>query len=416
MKKYILLTPTISDMGGAQMYIRNKAIVLERQGWVLFVMCGRDDNVVISELKSISHRIPEINFNPFLFPLKKRERLIKEFKNVILPDNNDEIVIESTCLSESLWGEMFAREIKAKHFIYLLQEDNIIESKLYFDFLSFKLSRHELAAIDQMSLYKMFYPWSQISIDESKRASLPACCTNVVEDISSPFEAKIDSAKFDYRIGVLTRLEKPFLIPTIKKIVDFANNNKENSFILLVIGGSPIMNKINKIIRSLKEKTHNLDICITGYMYPVSRSLINKCDVFVSSAGSAYVTYEEGIPTISIDGKDYEPIGVMGYTTNNCLFRENEPIVLLDELLKEVLFDKKYIKTHSVSISGPTIEQIIDEHNKFIKESDLKVQFFSFPDEYKCSSNEKPLKFGLTLLGCRGYQKLSHIKNSLFIK
>ena len=33
MKKYIILTPAIGDMGGAQMYVANKTSYFEKKGW-----------------------------------------------------------------------------------------------------------------------------------------------------------------------------------------------------------------------------------------------------------------------------------------------------------------------------------------------------------------------------------------------
>ena len=68
-------------------------------------------------------------------------------------------------------------------------------------------------------------------------------------------------------------------------------------------------------------------------------------DVFISCAGAARTSSDAGYITITMDSTDFEPIGILGYTTNDNVHRNPEkPHQSTMELLEEILYQKKYEK------------------------------------------------------------------------
>ena len=57
----MFITNSIRNMGGAQMYIRNKVVFLKQHGWAPTVFFFNAGDVLIPELKEfINNRIPEL--------------------------------------------------------------------------------------------------------------------------------------------------------------------------------------------------------------------------------------------------------------------------------------------------------------------------------------------------------------------
>ena len=69
-RKYVIITPNLSNMGGAQMYIRNKLIYLRENGWDVDIICGMNKNAVIPEFKEYSDIYPEILFPQHYYSVK----------------------------------------------------------------------------------------------------------------------------------------------------------------------------------------------------------------------------------------------------------------------------------------------------------------------------------------------------------
>ena len=138
MNYYIILSPGITGMGGSQMYTRNKFLDAEKRGYKCLVFhSSSKGDIYIEELKRhLPFLMPEIAFSPLLFSAQKRETVLQSIESKIT--NSNEIVIESHHLSSGLWGELLAKRLNAKHFVYLLSEHNHIRSSSIYNFYKFK--------------------------------------------------------------------------------------------------------------------------------------------------------------------------------------------------------------------------------------------------------------------------------------
>lgn len=383
------------------MYIRNKCLYLQEQGWDVSLISAQKGKVYIAELIQYDWFIPELGFNYYLFSRKKRERIVNEIINQFVTKQYEDIVIESTCMSECTWGEVVAERIGARHLCFILQEYNKVSSQIEQAYLRFKYERHELAGIVQKSLQKLFASFYPIEVEKS--FYLPAYCNNVVEDIDSEDLKYINRQDFDYVVGCLSRLDKPFIIHAIGDFIKYAQFHKNKRYLLLMIGGAPEGSKFEKNIRKQFDNINNVTLYITSYLFPVPSQLLNICDAFFTSAGSAWVCMRSGVPTISYDGNDFRPIGILGRTTNNSLMRsDNEPAQELSSLLDVILEKKVYTKekqTHELSKPN------FIEHDLFLTEMATKKEYFSF-DNLSLNNSEKKLSILLRIVGADNYYKL----------
>lgn len=411
MKKYVILTPSIRDIGGAQMYVRNKIVYLQNRGWIVDLISAQKGIVYISELKKYDLIIPELNFNCYYYSKKKQEKVVSIIVKRILDNNYDEIVIESTCISESTWAEVVAERCKARHFTFLLQEDNKLTSYMDKEFVKFKFARKELASINVQSLYNMFASFYPISMEESSKYYLPAWCNNVEEDIDSEWIYKIKERKYDFLVGCLSRLDKPFIMPSLKSFINYVNKYPDKRFLFVMLGGAPHGSGIEKNIRLIFQPIKNAELIITGYIFPVSTRLLEMFDVFFTSAGSSRVCMRSGVPTITIDGNDFMPIGVLGRTTNNLLFRDKEKEIPLDfsYIMDKVLVDKTFLKL-STSYNFQQLD--FSSHDVFLKNMIKPKLYFSYKKPF-LEVSEKKLSTMLRLIGAKNYISLSILKKHI---
>lgn len=389
------------------MYFRNKSFYMQEQGWEVDLISAQKGKVYIPDLKKYDVVIPEIGFDYFLFSKKKRKKIVDGLVERICNQQYDEIIIESSCLQESTWAEVVSEKCGARHLCYILQEYNPIDSNSEQEFVIFKYLRHELAGITDHSLYDMFLPFWPIKKEQSY--SLPAYCNNVVEDIPCDILDHLNLSNYDHVIGCLSRLDKPFIISAIKDIIQYTQSHSKK-YLFIMIGGAPEGSSFECNIKKLFVNHNNVELLVTGYMFPVPLSLLNRCEAFITSAGSAWVCMRTGIPTISYDGNDLRPIGIMGRTTKNSLFRsEDEPVQDLFVLLDEILEKKKYPKEEA---SFNTAKIDFSSHDKFMKEMASSKEFFSF-DNKVLSFAERKLSILLRIFGAECYLKLGSLKKKL---
>ena len=406
MKKYVIMTSMLSNMGGAQMYIRNKILYLREHGWDASIIAGRAENILIPELREFKETVPELQFNSFLFSTRVRQRTINILEKQIADAKYSEIFIESTSIEVSTWAELVAKKIGATHLIYLLQEHNNVNNKLLQEFLVFKYHRHELAGISPKSLaamFKTFYP-----LGELESYSLSASCNNVEADVECELLDKIDRSRFDYIVGAFSRMDKPYVLHAVEDFCNYASLCPPKRFLFIWIGDAPAGSQVPSKVKRMVDVLPNVELLLIGYIFPVPYKLLEFCDAFISSAGSCKPCMRSGVPTISYDGNDFKPIGIVGRTTKNSLFRDKDELPLkLSDLLDDILVSKKYPKLQPKYRSGiPDFKK----HMVFLDEMDHKKEYFDVNKIILETRLEKKVALGLAILGSRGYTWFHQIK------
>lgn len=408
-KLYIVLTQSIINIGGAEIYARNKYSYLRNAGWDCLVVSTRQGNIVIDDLKRFKTSIiKELRFGPYLYSPSQRKKLMKTLVS-ILPDTTiyDEVIVESHSLTLSLWGEMLSKEISAKHLAFLLEEHCDLDTQKY-DFLKFKHNRGELAGINRQSLKLLFRPYGELPDDKSYY--LLAHCTNSVEEIPDSKWDKIPDAQ--YNIGSIGRLEKPYLQSVIKDITEFVDEHPDSTFNIFFIGGETNGSAITNQIYSIFFNHRNVKVYITGFIYPIPLSLINRIDVFMSSAGSVRVSENAGRFTIAYDSNDLQPIGLYGYTTDNSLFRDSEPKTTGKEWLDKILIEKAFTPKSKPFVP---FRPSFDAHMEFLDKGDGHPAYYDFP-KWKLNMKDMARSMIIRLIGPSNYIKYIDFKANKAIR
>lgn len=342
MKLYIFLTTLIRGIGGGHIYTLNKIHFLTNLGWETRFLHAdvKKGDIVIEELKQYEKiGNQHLQRPPYMFSKECQSNVLDDLVKLLeIRSNYEEIIIESQTIDCALWGELLAKRLQAKNFVFLLGELQRTKNKVVYDFWKFKLARKELYGIGKNSLKNLLSGWSIDGLDLDY--SLDAYCSNSLADIK--FNSMQMLPNSDYKIGMIGRIDKVFVEYSLVKILEFAQLHLDKTILIVLIGGSTNRRKTKEIQNRIK-KQRNVKCYITGLIYPIPVELVRKLDVFISTSGSCNVSYDLGKLTISCDIHDFQPIGILGITTQNIMFRSpNEPPLDLAILLDEILIRNKY--------------------------------------------------------------------------
>lgn len=406
MKKYIILTGTIARMGGAQMYVSNKAKYVKKKGWQEFVFSGDKGPILINNLQKYERNIiQDLDEAPQFYSRKNRIKIIERIVKIIEATPKDEIIIESNTIVSAYWAELLAQRIKCKHFIFLLGEEFRVTLSQK-EFFKYKLNRNELSVIKEHSLKILF--GENFSIENPEQYVLVAPCNNVVDDVQDSRFDNIQYKKYDHVICSLGRLDKKYIPTVIKGFEKFAKNTKDR-ILYIFIGDQPEEYPIDipKKIKNAFQEIDNVTLLLPGYVFPIPRSIMKNIDLAIASSGSAAVLADEGVTTITMDGEDGQPIGVLGYDTQERLFRTEPRKFELSNLMNEVIFNGYLSRFKYHMEKGLDDDAYMEQHFDFTKRSKQSKEFYNV-ELFK--NNRPKLLFKRIFINCFGvfwYRKLS---------
>ncbi len=415
MKKYVIFSSYIGGVGGGQMYARNKMLYLREHGWVVDIFSVPVKDIRIKELQEFESNCFLPIFPMYSYRNKNKDSILGSLKDKIVDRTNyEDIVIESNSIHLGLWAEALSQMLGCKHLAYPLDEKLVVENNGLQKYVIFKHRRRELAGIQNTSLSKMFSSFAPISPESSYR--LLAWANNAEADVDNHFIHEIDENRYDYVVGVLSRLNKKFVLPAIEDFCHYAALHKDLRFLLLLIGDSANNDAVTKtILAKMEMAEENVECIVTGYLYPIPTRLLEKCDVFMASAGCVSICSRSGVPTICYDGCDGEPIGVFGKTTRNNVYRgENEPPLELSSLLDTILINKVYKKEEPSYYEGTPD---FSEHISFLANSEQEHSYFDVSSIKAETTKEKMQRFLISVTGetmCKKLLlKIAKLKNRI---
>lgn len=372
MDVYIIMTASITKVGGAQLYTNSKKNYLESHGYKVDVISFKTGNVMINDLvRYQEHIYDELEFLPEYYSKREQDKILNRLAN-IYKDVSGKIVIESHNTTLHVWGELLACRLKAKHIVYEITERSKCKKEL-FPFFRFKYERGEMAGIQDSSL--QYYFQNLMSVPVSSRNCLTAYyTTKQVDDV--PFNVNsIPKASLMCTIGMLGRLDKPFILESANQIKNYVERDAGNKYTVIIIGGQKEGRSIRNKIEYLFKDVSNVSLVFTGFLFPIPRLLLNMIDIGISSSGSVLSMAEEGVPTIAIDAHDMQPLGVYGITTDNILYRKNETIVKLSNWIEEIQKDPERYRPE---IKKTDVEESdFSTHLAFIEASDMNNNYFT---------------------------------------
>lgn len=335
MDLYVFFVRTLSGIGGAELYLSRKIEYLEKKGWKTLVFYYENKGKCI---------IPNLlRFkNNFFYQLRlpvgnSKQSVRKRIIDQITKHNASKIIVESFTPELAVWGEYISKMINGKHIIYLIDEELSPLTNRMKDFLLFKINQQLLFCIKGKVISNSL-GISKIPYKTELAAS--GCNYGNVEDIRNNVVESLESDKIN--IVSIGRLEKPYMPNMVKSVISFCRTKPYIRFNFIFVGDTRV-SKVKELLFKDINETPNVTLVELGYTWPIPRALFKKADVILASAGSARVGHQEGVPTICIDSKDHEAIGLFGINTENTLFRgaadQNKKIF---DYLNEIIIEKKY--------------------------------------------------------------------------
>lgn len=411
MKTYIIICGFADVVAGGPIYYANKVRYMEQQGWqVVVIPTNKGEKVFIHGMeKYLGPYVPFILDNPNEYNKKQREQLV-DYLESFVPEDRGETIIETGTDYTNYWGEALAERICAKHIIVFLDEQNSRVTEKVIDFYKFKYARHELACITKPVMQNLFKGYMSLELNECY--ALRCACTNTLDD----YEHKITSLipKSDYNIGYIGRLEKPFFPTIVEGFINFCKKNDKEKITIVFFGGA----FEEKTVDALKDKfklLSNVQIFITGYLFPLPIAALRKMDVFVSGAGSASVAAKAGVLSIHIDMLSYNPSGIMldyeylNYAKcpyGNTVYDYLDWVLIRREPNLPLPLEVNYKKDWDF------VCECFEDHLKFIEQSSPILSYYNL-SKLGISSKQKMKRVFRAVLGLKLY---NHIRdNQLYL-
>lgn len=398
---------SITNVGGAEQYIYNKCEYLKNHGYKTYVFSSLDRKIIINSFKKYKQLIiTELMYSPYFSRSKTIDTVINKIVSLASITESDDVYIESNNIAQALWGELLAKRTNGKNIIFNFQEIHkySINEKL---FLMYKLKRKELLGITKKSVSLMF----DRSIPIKEWMTFSAYCNNVVACCDDRFSKMMDN-NADISIGSIGRLEKEFIMPMCNELYYLFTINKDVKYNLIFIGGSNT-ELAEKKIKAKFKNLGNVKVIITGYLYPIPISLINNIDLFISTAGSAFVSYIERKKTVKVHPINAKPVQIMGYT-----YEDIESHTMYDVLENTTLVEQINI---ALSLSDNDInypskdysydDEMLAEFNRQIKMFYTKKEGYYNALSVKPSINPKNVIYFLLSksIGCSKMHSLLEI-------
>lgn len=409
MKKiiYIIITPKLSSLGGAELYAIRRAEYLKEKKIEVILVAQEIDNKVlkIEEFKTLE--IKELISDSIFSRKIQLEKINEYIENNF--DDFDEVYVETNFLRHVFLGEKIAKKYFGRHIFYMLVEMELYKTK-YIELLKFKLDRNEMIGVNNrtldISLGKYWddkYKESYVNVGFSKK--------EIKED--NVLNKKYIKNK-SFRILTISRLEKTYIENLIKDVIKLSEKYSNISFELVIIGDSK-NKKIRKKLENKYKMQNNSMISFLGYVYPLKKNYFYESDIFVGMGTAAISGIAMGCATICIDPRNNKASGYFGVDTNNCAYSKNDKTYEIFDLIEKIVLNpnlKNIIEKKGEKIFAKEYEliQTMKKLDNYIFFNNLKKEYWEkniiiFKEEIRYFTWKMKL-FNFILL----------IKNKIFIK
>lgn len=383
MKKYILFG-AVTGIGGWQLYIDARYTYLTDIGIEVYVFDGiksSKQKIKLDELKNGKvKRIRELSESPQVYSKKQIISIVQSILGFINYEENDEIFIESTSITYSLWGELVAESTRGTNYCYLLHSHIENIQREVQDFFWQKYKNNLLAGMATNTLPELFSEYKDIPSSDNVWIAAswkdPLC----KEKNYRTDATKIVKAHKENRlvIGYFGTLNKPHFIKLCDFMATFCGENSNYKFLFVSVGSSKD-GYSETYQKQLENTCTNCGIINIEEMYPVPDDLFKQMDVCIASWGCARVAARSNRKTIMlVNDVDITPHGIMGITIKKEPYND-EPKCKesLAQLLHELLFTNKY---DNVDYSEPIVQS---NYYIYQKKQDFVMQpFVNKQNEY----------------------------------
>lgn len=375
MKHYIMLS-FITGSGGVQCYVASKARYLEEQGWHVVVISDNNpkesDKCLINSLnKYLPNGNPYQDFQACYIPHCLVKKALKRYQGVIGHiGEGEEVIIESWNSQTALWGELLAKRLSARHFFWTANENYRQVGHSYvakMDFYMFKMDRGEI--LTNLSIANKLFDGFRVYKEDDFLETIIA--EDPIQDIESPV---IDTlVKADWNICYIGRANKTYVPNIFNGVGEFANNHKDKIIQFVIVGEV----KTNKEVLQELKSVDNLIVKELGDLYPLPRNLYTKIDVVIAGSGSARHSADEGALVIIADSILNNSHGLLGYDTNESIYKEEGTMdYSFNEALERALVEKAWMNQEYKWVKMPGIKECTERQLKIINRANPNLEYY----------------------------------------
>jgi hypothetical protein len=375
MKHYIMLS-FITGSGGVQCYVASKARYLEEHGWRVVVISDNNpkenDKCLINSLnKYLPNGNPYQNLQACYIPHYQVKKALKRYLDVVGSiSEGEEVIIESWNSQTAIWGELIAKRLRARHVFWTANENYRQVGHSYvakMDFFMFKMDRGEV--LTNLSIANKLFDGFRVYKEDDFLETI--ITEDPIQDVDSP---EIDSiVKADWNICYIGRSNKTYVPNIFKGVGEFANNHKEKR-IQFIIVGKVITNK--EVLQDLKS-LDNLIVTELGDLYPMPRALYSKIDVVIAGSGSARHSADEGALVITADSILNNSHGLLGYDTNESIYKEEGTMdYSFNEAIERALVKKTWKQQKYKWVRMPGIKECTERQFEIINRANPNLEYY----------------------------------------
>ncbi len=342
---YIFVAHSLAGIGGMELYTLGMSQYLESQGCIIRVLDPNPANIepIIPTMKKYLQQgggCPFLSTPPYKFsPIEQMAMLDTLIMRLDLPSNlsDYDIIVESCSGQRTLWAELLAARLNARH-IFLASEEHYREGWQCYEenlpFFYFKYQRGEIVGSDY-TVKKLFNGYKNI---QGVYVEYPSIVREAdpVQDVDYPDYANLPPS--DWNICHIGRHGKNYVPHMIAGIGEFARRHPDKRINFVCIGD---MKPAMPIMQEKFKNLNNMYIAFCGILSPIPRVLLSKMDVVIGISQTAIFSANEGALTIVASATTPEKTpGLYGYDTDQSL--DGEPTFTYAEALENVLVNKKY--------------------------------------------------------------------------
>lgn len=415
MKKYVILGQ-LFGIGGWQMYINNKLIYCEQEGWDIYALStgitsSKNFDYLPLLAKYRFNNFIEFAFTPSSLTSKQRLSVINRVKKMINFHCEDQIIFESTTEKLLLWTELLANTMNAKSICVNVKNRFHTYNSDFTNFFLFKKERGEFLMMINNGFHDLFSGFKDYPISENQVVS--PLTYNVFYDDLKDYSEYLRVKKYDFIIGTIGWLDKPYYHELGHQIKIFANRYTDKKTLFIIIGSS-MKGNIENEYRELFVNIENVDVEFMGSMHPIPSNLVRIFDVCIASYGCAVIADKLNVKTIMMHDDDDIPLGIMGYTLKKwpyVLNRTNTEKQIF-EVLTDILIKKVCLNaTHLSSNYGVDSINEAKKHFEFLDKSSQNKEYYNVLNIHEPSKRKRQIVFLSKIIGMKNITKIMRRKN-----
>ena len=337
------------QVGGAEIYVKNKYLYLKSMGITCIVISESLDENLYLEIDPWNHyNLREINIPSYLFTPKRANKIISNLVNflsrIII---TNEIYIESHNIYPVTWAELLSQKISAFHYVYFLAPVKLSLLQEYF--VNFVKSKIRINQFYQMSVSEQLFSFENIELTPLEKKNLrllpiPFDIENFFIDSNNQLSDYISKSKVN--ILVIQRFDK---YKSLIALFDELNHITNYELNIIVIGDSSNQKIKGKILRILNNKTFPHSVVHIKSIMPISFRSFDDVDLVIGHGTAAIASASTGTATIIYSGIINNAIGIFG-VDQDCLELgatiSTNSSVKLQNLLNIILMDHKNIEKY----------------------------------------------------------------------